>query len=249
MALSFAPVAIDSPRLYYKTELVEDSNPWLKHGLLRPYRTMMAIGTLANKYFYPEIAIIEQTPRIQSYIDTIAYYMGLHPTFPYIKELHLPRSPIRYEEVTIPCTHITVTLPLPQFPVNTFHMHEDPTLNAFILQPHRKDKFSGGSDSYLAVFKLLCAIFSNTKFTENDFLMTCEPKFSKILHNAIIKALDGKKIDHVISLEAEELINRWKRQPTFDLPTEMRRFSAAILTQVFFDTREGYEDLEKAVSL
>ena len=243
---SILPVRSGSVHLTYSTEI--SNTTWLKHSLLGPYRTLMAIGTLANKYFYPEIAITEQAPRIQGYIDTAAHYMGFNPTYPYIKELHLLRSPIRYEEFRVPCTHHKINLPLLQFPVNTFHMHNDPVLNAAILKPHRKDQFSGGSDAYQVALNLLRVIFPNTTFTENDFLLTCEPEFSKALHKSIIKALDGKKIDQIIHLEAEKLIERWKLNPSFDLPTEMRRFSAAILTQVFFDTREGHEDLEKAVS-
>lgn len=257
MMFSSTPVTGGSVHLYYRQEddqrAVFNSNlRWLKHGILGPYRTLMAIGTLANKYFHPDDSITAQTPSIQGYFETAAYYCGLNPTFPYITELHLPRSPIWYGTVQIPCTRIEMQIPLLQFPVNTFHVQSDPVLNKVVLTPHRKVGFSGGSDSYLAALKLLQNIFPETEFTEDDFLLTSGPNLTEKGHTQIIKALNGKKIDQVIKLEGEELINRWKNyakyDEPFDLPTEMRRFAAAVITQVVFDSREGHEDLEKAVS-
>lgn len=255
MSFSIAPVKRNSVDLQYTVN--NESNlsehlRWLKYGILGPYRTMMGIATLANKYFYPDVTVSKLAPSIQGYFESAAYYCGLNPTYPHIKELHLPRSPIRYEKVRIPCTKIDMEIPLPQFPVNTFHVQSSTVLNQAILKPHRKVFFSGGSDSYLAAFKLLQSIFPDTQFTEDDFLLTSGPEFSKVVHSAIITALNGKKIDQVIQSEGEELVKRWnvyaKQDIAFDLPTEMRRFAAAVITQVVFDSREGHEKLEEAVS-
>lgn len=254
MSFSPAPVKSGSVSLQYNQEdpALDSHLRWLKHGLLGPYRTAMGIWTLANKYFYPDLSITEQAPFIQGCFESTAYYCGLNPTFPHITELHLPRSPIYYERLRIPCTKLDMVVPLPQFPVNTLHVQSDPVLNQAILKPHRKVEFSGGSESYLAAFKLLQIIFPETKFTEDDFLLTCGPEFSKIGHSAIINALNGKKIDQVIQSEGNALIELWNQYGyynlAFDLPTEMRRFASAVITQVVFDSREGHELLGDAVS-
>jgi cytochrome P450 len=253
--MSFSPVKSGSVNLQYQREegpALDAHLRWLKHGLLGPYRTAMGIWTLANKYFYPDLSIIEQTPFIQGCFESTAYYCGLNPTFPHITELHLPRSPIYYERFRIPCTRLDMAIPLPQFPVNTFHVQSDPILNQAILKPHRKVEFSGGSDSYLAAFKLLQIIFPETNFTEEDFLLTCGPEFTKIGHTSIIKALDGKKIDQIIQSEGEELVHIWNQysiiDQKFDVSKHMRRFASAVITQVVFDSREGHALLGEAVS-
>lgn len=253
--MSFSPVKSGSVNLQYQREegpALDAHLRWLKHGSLGLYRTTMGIWTIANKYFYPDLPITEQIPFIQGCFESTAYYCGLNPTYPHITELHLPRSPIHYEKFRIPCTRIDMELPLPQFPVNTFHVQSDPVLNQAILRPHRKVEFSGGSDSYLAAFKLLQTIFPDTQFTEEDFLLTCSPEFSKKGHIAIIKALEGKKIDQIIQSEGEVLALLWNQysiiDQKFDVSKHMRRFAAAVITQVVFDNSEGHEELGEAVS-
>ncbi len=227
----------------------------LKNFFLGCYKTTMCVWTIANlKVFYPDVPLLNEAPCIQGLCEKAAFLLGLNPTHPHISEFYLPIRPYSLENVKIPCTDYQITLPFPQFPVLTLHLLSDTKLNKLILKPHRNSGlFNGGPISYDVAFELLKKIFPNTEFSRENFLLTCGPEFTKQAHRQIIKALNGPRLDEIIALEGEKLIERWKTYSgnganLVNVSKEMQLFTCAVIMQAIFGNSDKHKELCEAVN-
>jgi hypothetical protein len=169
-----ASIKPGSVKLTYETEnaiqeIFNSPINSVKDIFLGPYRTAMAICTVANLYLYPDIPFTGQAPRIQGFCEKAANWLGLNPTFPYITELHTLARPFYWEDINIPGTNHRITLPLPRFPASTIQMLADPSLIEVVLKSHRYSKpYNGGGLSYDSAFNLLRKIFPKTETGPSD---------------------------------------------------------------------------------
>ena len=228
--------------IYFNNSQVCFNPPFisLRYFLLGFYRTTMAVATVYNIKMNPEKAITSQAPQIQGVLEKAAFMCGVNPSYPYIKEFHLPYSPVYLKKIQVPIAG-EMSIPCLQFPVSTLHFVSDPAIAKQVLNPHRMDPrgpFDGASMSYEEAFKLLQKVFPETQFTPDDFLLTCGVEFTQIAHKQILEAIKLKDARPIIDELGQQFIDKWIKQKDVEISSEVRLLASSLITQLVFRIKD-----------
>lgn len=119
---------------------------------------------------------------------------------------------------------------------------------------HRNEGFFKCSRSMELLFKIAGDIFPETKFSKEDFILTCSSPKTKKYKNLILHKLVGpNKLDPkpIIQEEARELLINWnKRSETEEINASMdiRAFTSRILTRLLLGNSQHAQELSEAIN-
>jgi cytochrome P450 len=116
-----------------------------------------------------------------------------------------------------------------------------------LLSAHRHSDLFTHIKSYQLVFDLLPKVFPETKFTEEDFILTCSEKNTLLYRSLFSGLMTDETAQKVVNEEVSKTLLEWSRYPSVNVTEETRILASNIISRILFGEAAGNRELSNAI--
>jgi cytochrome P450 len=135
------------------------------------------------------------------------------------------------------------------FPNAAFNLYrfKDPVVMKALLSAHRHSDIFTHIKSYQLVFDMIPKVFPETKFTEEDFVLTCSEKNTLLYRSLFSGLMSDETAQNVVQEEVSKCLNDWAKAPQVNVTEESRILASNIISRILFGEAAGNTELSNAI--